>query len=365
MRVHYFDPQLGAVDGHYVTYDSAVVAELGRRGVAYSVYGAAERKAEEAEPFEVIPTFHRQVFDEVGRDAATWALENFAVLNEAFHADLARLDPGQFEAGDIAFFPNILQNQIDGIRRWILGLPEERRPAVVLKPSYPTNLLPYMNGRSNKDSTAVLFRFAVQRLVTDHPRAAICTDTEEMVEIFERMTSVRVALMPLPLGISCAVQPSEPRDRLVCAYVGFGSAEKGFHRLPGVISQLTDLQPSLRFQIQVHGGPEFCGPVEAELRAMDPDFVEVTSGAVDREAYLDLLRKADIVLLPYEPQMYAWASSGIFVEALSLGKVVIVPEGTWMSRQGARFEAGFQTVRDLSPEALSSAVRLAVAQFAP
>ena len=47
--------------------------------------------------------------------------------------------------------------------------------------------------------------------------------------------------------------------------------------------------------------------------------------------------------------------SGPFVEALALGKPVVVTEDTWMSAQLARFGAGL-TVRDRDPEDLARAI---------
>ena len=52
--------------------------------------------------------------------------------------------------------------------------------------------------------------------------------------------------------------------------------------------------------------------------------------------YADLVHSADIILLPYQADVYAARSSGILAEALAAGKPVVVPSGTWMSRQVER-----------------------------
>jgi glycosyltransferase involved in cell wall biosynthesis len=363
MRVHLFDPQLCANDGHYVGYASAIPGELERRRTPYTVYSAASHQASMPVPFPTEPVFRRDMFDETGRDPITWAFENFMSLNAVFHQDLCTLDSGRFDSGDIAFFPNILQNQIDGIRQWILGLPAARRPTVVLKPSYLTHLMPYMLSRQNKDLTAVLFRFAIRRLVADHARTVICTDTEEIAATLGQIADVPIALVPIPLAIEDAVETRAPAERLRCTYLGHASALKGFHLLPEVVARLRQSRPAPRFLVQSYGDASFCTPIETALRALGDDAVTVVAGAVARQEYLSMLRGADIILMPYSQQFYGWASSGILVEALSLHKVVVVTEGTWAARQGARFNAGFKTFRDLNAAGVATSIEETLADF--
>jgi hypothetical protein len=61
---------------------------------------------------------------------------------------------------------------------------------------------------------------------------------------------------------------------------------------------------------------------------------------------------------------YGWASSGIFVEALSLAKIVIVPEGTWMAWQAARFDARYVVFRDWNAQSVAGAIYSALDTFA-
>ena len=48
--------------------------------------------------------------------------------------------------------------------------------------------------------------------------------------------------------------------------------------------------------------------------------------------YLDHFRKMDVILLPYSHKSYKYRTSGIFIEAVSLEKICIVPDHTWMSQ---------------------------------
>ena len=43
--------------------------------------------------------------------------------------------------------------------------------------------------------------------------------------------------------------------------------------------------------------------------------------------------KSNFIILPYESKDYKYRSSGIFVESISLRKIVLVSVNTWMSKE--------------------------------
>jgi glycosyltransferase involved in cell wall biosynthesis len=363
MRIHLFDPQLGANSGHYLGYDSAIIDELHRRKTPCFIYGAASQDPSMSTSYRIERVFARDIFAETGRDPATWALENFDTLNADFSRDLASIDSDRFDCSDLAFFPNITQNQIAGVRHWILSLPAARRPMLVLKPSYLTHLMPYMQNRPNKDLTMLLFRFAIRRLVGEYSRVAICTDTEELAEAIKQISGTPVFLLPLPLSIDEPRATKEPSNRLCCAYLGHASPLKGFHFLPNLIAAFQHSRPAARFLVQSYGDENLRSPIEKALRALSGASLSLVEGALTRLEYLGLLHDADIVIMPYAREFYGWASSGIFVEAVSLAKVVLVPEDTWAARQGARFDAGCVTFQDWTPEAVAKSLQAALEAF--
>ena len=52
---------------------------------------------------------------------------------------------------------------------------------------------------------------------------------------------------------------------------------------------------------------------------------------LSREVYLRYLNESDAILLPYNIWNYQYSSSGIFIEAVSAGKVPLVSDGLWIS----------------------------------
>ena len=83
---------------------------------------------------------------------------------------------------------------------------------------------------------------------------------------------------------------------------------------------------------------------------------------LSEEAYLQLLRDADVLLLPYRSETYKERTSGVFCEALSAGKPVIVSEGSLMARQVSRERTGW-VVRDRHPESIARMIRGALPEL--
>src|SRR5262249_30390871 len=144
-------------------------------------------------------------------------------------------------------------------------------------------------------------------------------------------------VLPLPLLIPEAPEKTSRASPLTVAYLGHASHHKGFHLLPDVIAQFT-AGDAPHFVVQFYGN-EGLFRQQAERLAKLPR-VTFLSGPLGRGDYARLMNEADIILLPYSSAFYGWASSGILAEALSLGKVVVVPDQTWLSRQMKDFKSG-------------------------
>ena len=55
--------------------------------------------------------------------------------------------------------------------------------------------------------------------------------------------------------------------------------------------------------------------------------------SLSRKEYENEFYKCDIIILPYDSNNYAEKTSGIFVECISIAKLVLVSDKTWMSTE--------------------------------
>src|SRR3954471_10392854 len=182
-HLHYFDPQLVDLSGHYHTYCEQVEREMKRRGVPVTVYArkgcqvsCAGQRPE--------PIFSNDIFQELCRDDQTWAMENFHNGNLAFMLDLCRINPDRFSADDVLFFPSLLQDQLHGISNWLARLPAERRPAVVVLFRYLNHNMDYVLKRPNHELVSLYYRYAARALQAVQPRSVFATDTLEMADAY-------------------------------------------------------------------------------------------------------------------------------------------------------------------------------------
>jgi hypothetical protein len=83
------------------------------------------------------------------------------------------------------------------------------------------------------------------------------------------------------------------------------------------------------------------GNLEFELATQDTTIRQVNHGpkivtlpeSLSNHEYWQSLRDAHLILLPYTHPRYSMATSGVFVEAITLGKVPVVMENTWMASE--------------------------------
>src|SRR5205085_915175 len=78
-----------------------------------------------------------------------------------------------------------------------------------------------------------------------------------------------------------------------------------------------------------------------------------------KDDYFEQIYRVHAVLLPYDPIVYAVRTSGIFIEALGLGRPVITTSGTWMARQLCRRPEAGLTMSSYSSAALCECLELA------
>jgi hypothetical protein len=188
-------------------------------------------------------------------------------------------------------------------------------------------------------------RGSLARLMSS--KAAMATvrlyaDTNDLARQYSDLVpGLAVGTLPIPHCLPSAVaKPSRGAEPLRIVYLGDARDEKGFHLLPDVVDALADrLFPINRARFLIQGNVSIAGKTPAiaaarqRLAAYPSSQVELLLEQLEISAFHDLLQSADIVVLPYEPRAYARRSSGILVQALAAGRVVVVPAQTWMATQ--------------------------------
>ena len=199
-------------------------------------------------------------------------------------------------------------------------------------------------------------------------KVILCTDTDQLSEAWSEAVNRPFITLPIPFRHELVTKaefsqpPNAPRS---IVYLGDARIEKGYQHLPNVVRTLWDrfierglVECVFQSNYNLPGGEE--GIPEARLRLQQfPYGIRLLTHNLKPDEYYEILARADIVVLPYDPELYSRRSSGVLNEAVIAGKVTVVPKGSWLASQVSPTGAVIYE----HPQGLSDAVGRALAQF--
>ena len=360
------DPWLRDYVGHDFNYVSSISRAISSQGLELKVLAARDCIPSIRQILPVEPIFRR-----LPMEGSTWnnrvarAFAGYASLasNYArFSSDLAAADLGGVNARWIMFLENAHQFNLLAWARWVRRFRPGSAPAfaVMLRYSY------FDVRRQRWRKSGHLVRLALRTLEKASlvHRVRLVADSQELANQYRSLTRLPVGLLPTPLTCDLPSQNQAPRSssggNINVLLPGRPSFSKGIATLATAIERLADKRQlsGLTFTLQDYQTflrePEL-GRAIAALRQLNLPGVHIVPKPLGEEEYNRMMSDADVVVLPYFQEDYCTMVSGPFVEALALGKPVVVTEGTWMSGQLARFGAG-TTVRDRDADDLARAI---------
>ncbi|MBJ7898465.1 MAG: glycosyltransferase [Cyanobacteria bacterium RI_101] len=194
------------------------------------------------------------------------------------------------------------------------------------------------------------------------------SDAPKLIQGYNSLGALRVQEIPIPFRQenldSLGLEPKnlEPDAPIHIVYLGDARTEKGYQLLPELVLNLWEdyLAPKrARFTIQsnynIGGGEAEAVRAKVKLAQFPSQTVKLLEAPLTAQAYYALLKSADLVVLPYNPQSYQ-RTSGVLTEALAAGKPVVVPAGSWLAEQVAENRGRIYE----NPSQLAGAVRSAL-----
>lgn len=200
-----------------------------------------------------------------------------------------------------------------------------------------------------KDVDVELVRQNLNRLQRSKANVHVYTDTDALTAEYNAVAKlgpqdpdekpVDFKTLPIPHIVRPTVTPSDSEPYII-TYLGDARSEKGFQHLGPVVEALESRllkTKRARFRFQANfstgsGDPD-CAYTRRELELYPEDQVELILQPQSEEDYRNCISSAHLVLIPYDHNNYSERSSGIFAECVGMEVPVIVPAGTWMSRQ--------------------------------
>ena len=286
--------------------------------------------------------FTKAVLPSVGRNGAGGEKRSRASggTAAAFGRDTGNLfNKVQLQAGDVVFLPTVSHRDLLGLLEFFRadGLSSDvtwhflfRRD---LYPGTPEDL-----PESAEEVAEIRSAFQTFQREIGARKVFFYTDSAELTRQYERLETFPFHTLSIPHTYS-ARDASVGEGPLRVTYLGDARREKGYHLLPKIVGDLKQegLAGKLRFVFQsnynVPGGEPEAVVARGQLESFPESMVSLYKQALSTTDYKALLLSSGITILPYDRTSYGARSSGVLVESLAAGIPVIVPAGTWLSRQ--------------------------------
>ena len=339
------DPNLKDVLGHYFEYDAAVArgaVAIGRKPLVLANAGVEPAIAAE---IGAVGTFRQDIWPPPGK-RSRWST---LTANLSFLVDIRRALRRRHLAPNAVLFAHTFSTR-QFLALALLPLLYFRRRSYTYL--YLLRYQPQFYwgpvGRLSFRLLGFLAKYRTIRFVTDSDRLRF---------EFECLTACPFEVLPIPHVPPADSRP--PSIEITCHFVSLGNArdEKGIFEILNAIRLLASSarQDGCRFTLQCNDAAPDVATAIAAFRDENLPGCELLFNKLDSRDYHDLLSQADIVLLPYWRRIYSSRTSGVFMEALSAGKPVIVTDDTWMSDQLRHHGAGL-SCPDRDPAALTQAM---------
>ncbi len=159
-------------------------------------------------------------------------------------------------------------------------------------------------------------------------RLFFLSDSHSIAVFLKEKMDQTIHVMPLPHIDFPALAFQKPTHKpITCGFIGEPRKEKGIH-------QILDL-----LRLKDPAAAHFSLIVSEDMAIKSSNMhVNYHAPALSREAYIETISKSDILLLPYDAYRYRRRTSGIFVEAIWMGKIPLVKDDTWLSAELKRYD---------------------------
>jgi glycosyltransferase involved in cell wall biosynthesis len=359
MKALIIDTAVHSLGGHHFNAVQRLQGELAGLGVAAPCLGSAYADRRVVEELTCTPTFTRSVY---GRTYA--APGEFADSVEETGRQLA---DAMRRSGmpDLIILPCCDQVSAMALARLLKRSWSRPRPRILLWLLYGPHHLttPDDNASAELDGEA---RAAFAELAANAGGIGAYCETPAMADFYRGLVPFEVGVMHGP-GLPArarAIRAAGGPPLVSC--IGFANRAKGYRLLAQAMRHVLDRHRDVRFMIHgiVKGSDaEADQPMFDRLAALG-ERVEVRQEVLTSDEYLARLAETDLLLLPYDPDVYRRRGSGVFADAYHVGIPVVAPKDCAFARPA--FDDGWGVaMTEYDGKSLGIAVLEALDRLAP
>lgn len=161
------------------------------------------------------------------------------------------------------------------------------------------------------------------------------TDSFVLTDDYKNFINVPVRTLPIPhIPIHTNELDLDECNTINVAVLGNARAEKGFCEIVECLERMTLAgNKKFIFHLQINDPDDVAKASILNLESFAGPNLHVYRTALTDTEYSHLLKDADVILLPYHADVYRARTSGVLVEAIASGKLVIVSKNSWLSQE--------------------------------
>ncbi len=353
----------GLIDrsGHHYMEARAFKEEAARHGLECTILANRDVSPSIRDELDAVPLFQHTPYQKFFRRKHFRSWRDFRFYGKLMGQELCSLPPGTISATDILVSPLTRARDMSGLTYWLARLPRSQHPFLALNFMFDDISRPVgANGGWKLNlKAAFLYRLAFLRLrhTLAPNRIHLSAGGVEFAKAMTRALDYPVVDFPLPVQHEIFMESPDivrPDQAPCIAFLGFMHPRKGAKLAGAVISRVLAKNANCRFLLQAN--PEYWEKRwQDEIGPVASARVHIHRGAMTQDEYQNTMKMAELVLLPYPPAGYTLQTSGVFSEAMAMGKVSIVPEGTWMAANVRKYGGGAVMFSEFEVDSIAAA----------
>jgi glycosyltransferase involved in cell wall biosynthesis len=352
--------------GHHFNNSLSMLRAAPGQGVEITYLAGDTFPGDPAFGSALVPFFSADLYRGLNLYPTSAEFDSWLDVNGALAADLKRLPATMLAEADMILVPAVTQFHMWALCKWIrdVAIPQTSARIFINLMFSPT----WTAWDAVCESGQQMYADAI-RLVSDQlgQRVFLGSEFEASAREFQAFIDADVHILPHP-GLWDDHAPVARRSggAVRVGYFGYAKREKGFHLVPEIIeAALGQSDADLRFVVHVnHGG--YDGEIidaEQRLKRLKGPGVRLIEGPMTSEQYQAEVEDVDIMLLPYDPALYRGRGSGVFSEAVALGKPMVAPDEAGVGEEMRRGRAAGIAFGRYNADAIGRAVAEAAANI--
>lgn len=317
------DPCLGNMNGHEYAMNKFIVDEAEKEGYDSTVLCYHKYAPNPHDTMKTISIFRRSPYDKLER-----SLEyDKAALEKGNRELLAVLTkyvpPKSLPKDSMILLHTACNTLLIGLARWLKKINRsDLKIRIVLR--WPATRRVF--DREHAEQFCAKACSVYSRLRGD---IRFYADNKGLVQYYQKLTGIHFE--QTPIGIHFDDLPDIPAPNLEVnhlryVFAGVPRKEKGIEHIANSLPSYIPHFPLDQFFIHTINAHNFA----KDIREDHPDHVFTHNEFLTGRPYFEFLLLGDVVLIPYDIHSYELRTSHIFMEALGLGRAVIVSKGSWM-----------------------------------